>query len=178
MNSQNLVSPNRDSFGTPTWESRDKKPFGCGCRGVTQRILYGGRWWPPSSLGRGESCESRITRGLSQHQGCSRMRINQLVGWFDVGLNEKLKLVPLPSPIPELQYAPLPLLVLRAGSVLSNPHNFAVLETKAHLGPNLGLGSASLCVTYHYSCLFCGIRHLMSGLLIVMFVYNQCIDER
>jgi hypothetical protein len=41
MNSQSLGNPNRDSFGTPPWESWDKKPFGCGCRGVTQRIIYG-----------------------------------------------------------------------------------------------------------------------------------------
>jgi len=37
--------------------------------------------------------------------------------------------------------------VLRVGSVPSSPHNFVVLETKAHLGPNLsnlGLGSMSL----------------------------------
>jgi len=27
--------------------------------------------------------------------------------------------------------------------VFSSPHNFAVLETKAHLGPNLGLGNMS-----------------------------------
>jgi len=47
MNSQSPGSPNRDNFGTPPWESQDKKPFGCGCRGVTQRILYGGRWWLP-----------------------------------------------------------------------------------------------------------------------------------
>jgi hypothetical protein len=33
--------------------------------------------------------------------------------------------------------------VLRAGSVPSSPHNFVVLKTKAHLGPNLGLGSVS-----------------------------------
>jgi hypothetical protein len=33
--------------------------------------------------------------------------------------------------------------VLRAGSVPSSPHNFVVLETKAHLAPNLGLGSTS-----------------------------------
>ncbi len=38
----------------------------------------------------------------------------------------------------------LPLLVLRAGSMPSSPHNSAVFETKAHLGPNLGLGSTSL----------------------------------
>ncbi len=65
ITSQNPGSPNRDSFGTPLWESRDKKPFGCRCHGKTQRILYGGRWWLPSSMGCGESCESRVARGLS-----------------------------------------------------------------------------------------------------------------
>jgi hypothetical protein len=58
MSSQSPKSPNRDSFETPPWESRDKKPFGCRCCGVTQRIIYGGRWWLPLSLGRGESSES------------------------------------------------------------------------------------------------------------------------
>jgi len=52
-------------------------------------------------------------------------------------------LVPLPSPISELQHAPLPLLVLGVRSVPSSPHNFDVVETKAHFRPNLGLGSAS-----------------------------------
>jgi hypothetical protein len=28
-----------------------RKPFGCGCDGIMQRILYGGRWWLPPSLG-------------------------------------------------------------------------------------------------------------------------------
>jgi hypothetical protein len=32
---------NRDNFGTPPWESQDKKPFGCGCRREAQNILYG-----------------------------------------------------------------------------------------------------------------------------------------
>jgi hypothetical protein len=41
--SQSCGSPNRGSFKTPLWESRDKKPLGCGCRGEAQRILYGGR---------------------------------------------------------------------------------------------------------------------------------------
>jgi len=62
---QNPGNPNWDSFGTPPWESRDKKPIGCGCRGEALSILYGGRWWLPSSLGRGESSESRVARGLS-----------------------------------------------------------------------------------------------------------------
>jgi len=65
MTLQNLESLNRDSFGTPPWESRDEKPFGCRCHRETQRILYGGRWWLPPNLGRGESCESRVARGLS-----------------------------------------------------------------------------------------------------------------
>jgi hypothetical protein len=58
MSSQSPRSPNRDSFGTPPSESRDKKPFECRCHGQTQRILYRGRWWPPLSSGRGESNES------------------------------------------------------------------------------------------------------------------------
>jgi len=65
MTSQSLGSPNRDSFGTPPWESQDKKPFRCRCHGETQRILYGGRWWLPLSSGRGESYESKVARGLS-----------------------------------------------------------------------------------------------------------------
>jgi len=30
---QSCESPNRGSFGIPPWESRDKKPFECGCHG-------------------------------------------------------------------------------------------------------------------------------------------------
>jgi hypothetical protein len=65
MISQSPKSLNRDSSGTPPWESWDKKPFGCKCHGEVQRILYGGRWWFPPSLGRGESCESMVAHGLS-----------------------------------------------------------------------------------------------------------------
>jgi len=68
MNAQSPGSPNRDNFGTPLWESREKKPFGCRRDEVTQKILYGGRWWLPPSLGRGESSESKVARGFYQHQ--------------------------------------------------------------------------------------------------------------
>jgi len=64
MISQCPGSPNWDSFETPPWESWDKKPFGYGCRREAQSILHGGRWRLPPSPGRGESCESRIARGL------------------------------------------------------------------------------------------------------------------
>jgi hypothetical protein len=63
MNAQSPESPNRDSFGTPLWESREKVSFGCKCDGETQRILYGGRWWLPSNPGRGELSESKVARG-------------------------------------------------------------------------------------------------------------------
>jgi len=46
----------RDSFGTLTWESREKEPFGCSLGGKLQSILYGGRWWLPSNSGCDESC--------------------------------------------------------------------------------------------------------------------------
>jgi len=65
MISQSPESPNRDNFGIPPWESRDKKPFRCGCHGEAQNILYEGRWWLPSSSSRGESCESKVARGSS-----------------------------------------------------------------------------------------------------------------
>jgi hypothetical protein len=72
MNAQSPGSPNRDNFETPLWESRDKEPFGRGRNGAMERILYGGRWWFPLSPGRGESSESKVAHGLSQHQKCAK----------------------------------------------------------------------------------------------------------
>jgi hypothetical protein len=62
---QSCGTPSLGDFGTPIWESRDKKPFGCHSCGVVQSILYGGRWWLPPSSGCGESCESNVARGSS-----------------------------------------------------------------------------------------------------------------
>jgi len=39
MRLQSRGSPNFGNFGTPTWESRNKKPFGCGPHGEAQSIL-------------------------------------------------------------------------------------------------------------------------------------------
>jgi len=82
MGTQSFESPNRDSFETPLWESQEKEPFGCKCDRELQRILYGGRWWFPPSSARGESSESKVAYGLSQHQKGCRMSSNQLVGWI------------------------------------------------------------------------------------------------
>ncbi len=60
MSVQSPGNSTRDSFETPPWESQEKVPFGCGSCRVTQRILYGGKWWLPPSPGRGESSGSKV----------------------------------------------------------------------------------------------------------------------
>ncbi len=62
---QSCNSPNIGNFGTPTWESWDKMPFGCGLHGEVQSIVLGGWWWLPASLGRGEFCEFEFDCGSS-----------------------------------------------------------------------------------------------------------------
>jgi hypothetical protein len=105
MSVQSPRSPTRDSFGTPPWESREKVPFGCGSRGVTQRILYGGRWWLPSSSDRGESSESKVARGLSQHQMDAEWVLTHLGLVLDAGSCNNI-IVPLPSLIPGILTCP------------------------------------------------------------------------
>jgi hypothetical protein len=71
----------RDNFGTPTWESREKEPFGCSLRGVTQRILYGGRWWLPLNPGRGESCGPKCPWLVPTPKGVPECELTPC-GWF------------------------------------------------------------------------------------------------
>jgi hypothetical protein len=82
MNTQSLGSPNRDSFETPLWESREKVPFGCKCDNEMQIILYGRRLWLPPRPGRGKSSESKVARGLSQHQESSEWVLTNLLVVF------------------------------------------------------------------------------------------------
>jgi hypothetical protein len=60
MSPQSCGSPKLENFETPTWESRDKKPFGCDPV-KKHKVYYKGEGggFPPS-LGRGESCESEL----------------------------------------------------------------------------------------------------------------------
>jgi hypothetical protein len=73
MASQSRGSPNFGDFEIPTWESRDKKPFGCGPRGEVQSILQGGRWWLPPSPGRGESYVSVLPVARPSTKGAPTM---------------------------------------------------------------------------------------------------------
>jgi hypothetical protein len=102
---QSPRSPNRDNFETPLWESQDKEPLRRGHGGATQRILYGGRWWLPPSLGHGESSESKVTRGLSQHQKGAEWVLTNLWLVLDAGPCNKI-IISLPSLIPGLLARP------------------------------------------------------------------------
>ncbi len=70
----------RDNFGTPTWESWEKEPFGCSPRNVVQRILYGGRWWLPRSRGRGVSCGAKCPWFVPTPKGVPQCKLTTL--WF------------------------------------------------------------------------------------------------
>jgi hypothetical protein len=82
---QSCGSPRCWNFETPTWESQDKKPFGCDPRGELQSILYGGRWWLPLNPGCGESCESKVARGCLSTKGALKSDLtNWVVGLMQV----------------------------------------------------------------------------------------------
>ncbi len=78
----------RDNFGTPTWESQEKEPFGCSLRGALQRILYGGRWWLPPSPGRGESCGPKCPWLVPTPKGVPECELTTL--WFVVDVDSSL----------------------------------------------------------------------------------------
>jgi hypothetical protein len=133
---------NQDSFATPLWESRDKQPLGCGCGGVTQRILSRGWWWHLPSSGRGVSCESELTRGLSQHQMHAEWVLTNLC-WFWRQVRDQIAWS-LPSIIPGLLTRPST--PFSAGSRERPPSpNFPQLHiVEPSSGFNKGLRSASL----------------------------------
>jgi len=68
----------RDNFGTPTWESREKEPFGCSPHRALHRILCGGRWWLPPSPGRGESCVSKCPWLIATPKGVPECELTLL----------------------------------------------------------------------------------------------------
>jgi hypothetical protein len=82
---QSFGTPTRDSFGTPPWESREKKSFGCSLGGEVQSILYGGRWWLPPSPGRGDSSVSKCPWLVPTPKGVSECGLTLL--WLVLDAN-------------------------------------------------------------------------------------------
>ncbi len=105
MVAQSPGSANRDSFGTPLWESREKVPFECTLGGKLQKILHGGRWWLPPSPGHGESSESKLHVACPNTKGVSECELNHLWLVLDADSCNKI-IVPLPSLIPKLLARP------------------------------------------------------------------------
>jgi hypothetical protein len=52
-----------------------------------QRILYGGRWWLPPSLGYGESSEFVLLVACPNTKSDSECELTNLLVGFDVGLS-------------------------------------------------------------------------------------------
>jgi hypothetical protein len=100
--------------GLPTWESQDKMTFGCRPYGQEKIILYGGRWWLPSSSGFFESCEFVFACGSFVHQKCSNYALtNLLFGLYKfVWIIDSL--ITLPSPHPRALACPSTPEMLRA----------------------------------------------------------------
>jgi hypothetical protein len=105
MDAQSPESVNKDNFGTPLWESREKVPFGCSLGRELQRILYGGRWWLPPSPGRGESSESKLPVACPNTKGVPECELT--LSWLVLDADSCNKLiVPLSSLIPGLLARP------------------------------------------------------------------------
>jgi len=65
-------------FGNPGKKCHSDASAAVKCR----EYYMGGRWWLPPSPGRGESSESKVARGLSQHQECSEWILTNLLVGF------------------------------------------------------------------------------------------------
>jgi hypothetical protein len=83
MNVQSPGSPNRDSFGTPLWESWEKKPFGCSLRAKLRRrgkvvaSPESRSWWVKWV---------QVAHGLSQHpKGAEWVLTNLWLVFLDAG---------------------------------------------------------------------------------------------
>jgi hypothetical protein len=75
----------RDNFGTTTWESREsreKVTFRRGCRGKSQSILYGVRWWLTPESGPWCVLWSKVPMACPNTQGCPGMWTNHVGGLF------------------------------------------------------------------------------------------------
>jgi hypothetical protein len=142
MGPRSRGSLNFENFRTPTWESWDKMPFGCGPRGEAQSI-YNIRgkvmaspksrsWWV---------LWIRIYPWFILAPKVLHLCINQLVGWFVQVCVSDWSLVILPSPIPELQHAPLPPKCCKSRSVHPTPWSSVVLTSYSHLSQSRSLGA-------------------------------------
>ncbi len=118
-----LKIPTVGISGFPLGSPKTKWHLGAGPVAM-HRIYYKGEG--------GEPCESEFAHDLSQHQKCSSCALtNLLFGFVQIRVSEWL-LVILPSPIPELQHAPLPPKCYKPGSV-TQLFTFPLFSSQTHI---------------------------------------------
>jgi hypothetical protein len=142
MDAQSPESANRDNFGTPLWESREKAPFGYSLGRELQKILYGGRWWLPPSLGRGESNECKLPMACPNTKGVSECELTHLWLVLDAESCNKI-IIPLPSLIPRLLTRPShPLYCWKLGAApkFNSFRISSYLDLQVGLTKGLGVG--------------------------------------
>jgi hypothetical protein len=122
-------------LGLPLGSLGREKPFGCRLCGQPQSILWGGRWWLPPSPGCGEFSVSMLPVVCPSTKGAPTMHQPLCVGCVQAHVSE-WNLSTLPSPIPELQHAPLPLKVLWAKEHAPITPFFVVFYLDSHLSPS------------------------------------------
>jgi hypothetical protein len=104
----------------------------------------------------------RVARGLSQHERCSNYALTTLCG-LCAGPCEWISLSILPSPIPELQHAPLPLKVLWAREHVPTPPSSAVFHLDSYLSPSRSWECVTLwnhLIAFIHPWFFVGIKNI------------------
>jgi hypothetical protein len=116
----------RDNFGTPTWESREKEPFGCSPRGV-ENTIWGKVVASPESRPWWVLCV-KVPVACPNTQGCPECELTLL--WLVLGCRFKLDiLVPLPNLIPGLLARPSTLLYCWKSGAPFKFHNSTIQHT-------------------------------------------------
>jgi hypothetical protein len=85
MSSQKSWESKPGQFRDSSLRVPGQKAIQMWCRGATQRILYGGRWWLPSSPGCGESSEFVLFVACPNTKSDSECELTNLLVGFDVG---------------------------------------------------------------------------------------------
>ncbi len=90
--------PTSGISGLSLWSLGTKWHLGAGPMARHREYYKGGRWWLPSSPGRGESCEFMFARGSFVHQKCFNYILTNLLFGLCRSMWVIKLLVTLPSP--------------------------------------------------------------------------------
>jgi len=134
MGLQSPGSPAGQDFGTPGRESREKNYLDV-VPETWRREYYKGEGGGFPQVRAVVSLVCPCCSWLSQHQGCSNYALTTLCG-LCAGPCEWISLSILPSPILELQHAPLSLQVLWARERIPTPPSSVIFHLDSHLSPS------------------------------------------